>query len=237
MFIKTLIIAIFAAIPLLGDEIGNRLVVMIPPQDGDALKIPAHNLKVGESGIITRSVNGNDFIIASVIVGSVDDDIATLQISEFDAISDIYMPRPLGNPAEKDRAIFRTFYDRAVLIAPNQATYQTIVESYPRLDFIHSDIFAAYLAKNDVNLPQARHFRGFCKAFNVGLVVVVANGVSVLDCESFKPLQRTTFVLKDTSEMLPFFTRISQEMRENLFDMDAMRDYHTHYEILLNSNQ
>lgn len=229
------------ALELFADEnkndIGNRLVVMIPKQEDNSLKIPALNLKIGESGIITRTINNNEFIIANVIVKHIQDDIATLEVSQFDTMREKYMPQPLGTPQEKDKVIFRILYNRAILIAPNQTTYQSIAESRGNIDFIHPDIFATYLAKNNINMPLEKDFKGFCDTFDVGLIIIATDNESyTLDCQSFAKLKQEILNIKDNSQNLPFFTRLSSESLDRLFDIQKMQDYFGYYKNLIDSH-
>lgn len=241
-----------ASIYLMSAEIENRLVVTIPKQDSDILKIPALNLKVGESGIITREIDNNEFILGNAIVTSIDDGVASLAVTPFKTLKEKYMPTPLGKPKEKDKIIFRILYDRAVIIAPNQNRYQDILDNNKSLDFIHPDIFASYLATNDSNMPSISDFRGFCDKFNIGLVFISQeNEVDILDCQSFKVIAKDSITLQDNTQKRPFstrhywtewkqyhqyntqkrpfFTRLSDDNLKELFSLDELQEYFNYY--------
>lgn len=221
---------------LIGAEIENRLIITIPKQDSQTLKIPALNLKVGESGIITRDIDTNEFIIGNAIVNSIDDGIASLEIRPFETIKERYMPTPLGNAQEKDKVIFRILYDRALAIAPNQTTYQDILDNNKNIDFTHPDIFASYLATNDENMPNAKDFRGFCDKFNIGLIFIAQESdISILDCQSLKTIAKDSLTLKDSAQNLPFFTRLGDEALRELFSMDKMKEYFDYYKSIVES--
>ena len=93
-------------------DINNKVVISIPKQDSAIIKIPALDLKVGESGIITREVNKNTFILGVAIIDEINDGIASIDIKEFKNIKDKYMPTPIGNPSEGDKITFRILYKR-----------------------------------------------------------------------------------------------------------------------------
>lgn len=218
-------------------QIESRLIITIPKQDSQTLKIPALNLKVGESGIITREIKDNEFILGNAIVDSIDDEgIASLKVTPFEAMKERYMPTPLGIPQEGDKIIFRILYDRATIIAPNQSTYQDILDSNKNIDFIHADIFVSYLADNDENMPNINDFKRFCDKFNVGLIFIAQeNDVSILDCQSFKVIAKDSISLKDSTQKRPFFTRLSDETINELFNIEKMQDYNSYYKNLIES--
>lgn len=211
-------------------DINNKVVISIPKQDSAIIKIPALDLKVGESGIITREVNKNTFILGVAIIDEINDGIASIDTKEFKNIKDKYMPTPIGNPREGDKITFRILYDRALLLAPNQITYQEIVNNNKNIDFIHPDIFISYLSSNDINQPKKDDFLGFCNKFDIGLVFITKeNNIEVFDCQSFKMIGADSIVLKDKSTQKPFFTRISDEGLNKLLDLEKIKEYFDYY--------
>lgn len=235
---KKIILALLTInIFLFSADINNKILISIPKQDSAMIKIPALDLKVGESGIITREINNNRFILGIAIVDEINDGIATIDIKEFESIKDKYMPTPLGTAREGDKIIFRILYDRALLIAPNQSIYQEITNDNKNIDFIHPDIFISYLANNDINEPKQDDFIGFCNKFDVGLVFITKkNSVEIFDCQSFKIIAKDNISLKDTNTQKPFFTRIGDESLDKLFDLEEMREYFDYYGNITQSN-
>ena len=211
-------------------DIKNKILIAIPKQDSAILKIPALDLKVGESGIITRETNKNTFILGVAIVDKINNEIASISIKPFRNIQDEYMPTPLGNPKEGDKITFRILYNKALLLAPNQITYQEITNNNKNIDFLHPDIFISYLANNNINEPKKEDFLGFCDKFDIGLVFITKEkSLDIFDCQSFKMIARDSIILKDTSTQKPFFTRISAEGLDNLLDLKKIRDYFDYY--------
>ena len=210
----------------------GKLVIPIPKQDGIDLKIPSMDLKIGESGIITRVNKDNEFIIANVIVDKIENGVATLSHSKFNAISQRYMPHPLGVPTEGDKVVFRILYNRALIIAPNQNLYKMVVDNNSSMDFIHADIFASFLSKNRANMPMKDDFIKFCSKFSVGLIFMwYGDNLFTLDCNSLVILDRYTLVNSsmDSTGKLPFFTRLSDTALNELFNMKNMKNYDVHY--------
>ena len=70
---------------------GGKISIKLPKQeDSSMIKIPALDLKVGESGILQREVNGNNFIIANLVVEKIDDGIALIAFKSFDDLEQDY---------------------------------------------------------------------------------------------------------------------------------------------------
>lgn len=211
-------------------DINNKVLISIPKQDSTRLKIPALDLKVGESGIITREINKNIFILGIAIVDEINDGIASISTREFKNIKDKYMPTPLGNPSEDDKITFRILYDKALLLAPNQTSYQEITNNNKNIDFLHPDIFISYLSSNNINEPKKDDFLGFCNKFDIGLIFITKeNSIEVFDCQSFKVIAKDSIILKDTSTQKPFFTRISDDGLGKLLNLKKVREYFDYY--------
>ena len=214
---------------------GGKISIKLPKQeDSSMIKIPALDLKVGESGILQREVNGNSFIIANLVVEKIEDGVALLKFKSFDDLEQDYMPKPLGEPREGDLALFRIFYNRGIVIAPNQNLYQKILESNPNINFTHPDVFASFLANQKANMPSKENFAKFCAKFNIGLVYLLSKStLFTLDCNSFKILESNPMESVDSTMQSPFFNRLSDEVMSKLFSMKKMEDYGIYYEKLL----
>ena len=215
----------------------NIISLKIPAQDDfSTIKIPALGLKVGESGIVSREVNGNEFIIAEAQVDFINDGIASVKISDFTKMNEKYLPKPLGKVAQGDKITFRILYDKALLIAPNQSAYQAIVDRFSDMDFLHSDIFATYLAKEGENMPSVADFGRFCAKFDIGLVFIAGQkSLEILNCQSFKILDSSPLNLSNESVIAPFFTRISKESIDNIFSVKKFEPYFAYFEGLIQS--
>lgn len=221
-------------------ETPNILSVTIPQQTDSTtqsiVKIPAMGLKVGESGIVTRVVNDNEFIIANALVSAIKDGSAVVEISDFNQMNEKYLPKSLGKVAQGDKITFRILYDKALLIAPNQSAYQAIVDKFGNIDFLHSDIFATYLAKEGRNMPSIADFGSFCAKFDVGLVFVAGQkSLDILNCQSFKILDSTPWNLSDSSVIAPFFTRIGEDSIDSIFNVKKFEPYFAYFEDLIKS--
>ena len=214
----------------------NIISLKVSAQDDfTQIKVPAMDLKVGESGIISREINGNEFILAQVQVAQITDGVAIVSVSEFTQMREKYLPKPRGKVREGDKITFRILYDKALLIAPNQSAYQGIADNFKNIDFLHSDIFATFLAKEGENMPKIADFAKFCAKFDLGLVfVALQNRVEILNCQSFKILDSKALNLTDLDANPPFFTRISNETKKEIFDDEKFEPYFAYFEKLVN---
>lgn len=237
MLYKQLIVILLLPIFVFGLET-SKVEIPLPKQDDKSIKIPSMNLKEGESGILVRNIENNEFIIADIIVESIENKIAIISYTPFNSINQQYMPHPIGTPKEGDKAIFRILYNRALIISPNQDIYKNIIDSNTHIDFIHPDIFASFLANSSYNMPNKNNFSNFCKKFAIGLLFIWdKNTIFKLDCNSLKILEKDnlTNAKKDLTNniKLPFFTRLGDETLNELFKMKDMKDYSTYYSNLL----
>ena len=215
----------------------NTISLKVPKQDNfTSIKIPAMDLQVGDSGIISREINGNEFIIAEAQVAEITEGVAVVSVSEFSQMREKYLPKPKAQVTQGDKITFRILYDKALLIAPNQSAYQGIADNFKNIDFLHSDIFATFLAKEGENMPKIADFAKFCAKFDLGLVfVALQNRIEILNCASFKILDSKTLNLADLSVNLPFFTRISNETIKEIFNEKKFEPYFAYFENLIKS--
>lgn len=212
----------------------NVISLEIPKQEDSTLKIPASNLQVGDSGIITREINDNEFIIANAEVALISDNIAEIKIMPFNTLNEEYLPKPKAEIKEGDKITFKILYDRALLIAPNQSAYQDISNSYKQINFLHPDVFATFLAKEGANMPSREHFRTFCDKYEIGLVFIATNkNLNILNCQSFKILESSPYNMQDSSIVAPFFTRISEESIDKLFNIKKFSNYEEYFNNLI----
>jgi len=174
--------------------------------------IIADNLRVGMSGFIVRAFDAtHSTIIANARVEQLNpsNGRAILKLSEYDGLRQNSLPSGNWAPAPSDTAVLAYDYERALLIAPNDDTYDTIAKSIPGIEWIHPDNFATYLSYEGHPTPLVEDFKRYCTANSVGLLYIQsAQSLFTLDCKSFALLQTTPSLNKTTTEQTPFFTRI-----------------------------
>ena len=178
----------------------------------DRATIIAENLRDGMSGFIVRAFDAtHSTIIANARVEQLNpsNGRAILKLSEYDGLRQNSLPSGNWVPQPSDTAVLAYDYERALLIAPNDDTYDVITKSIPGIEWIHPDNFATYLSYEGHPTPLVEDFKRYCTANSVGLLYVQsAQNLFTLDCKSFALLQTTPSMNKTTSEQTPFFTRI-----------------------------
>lgn len=205
---------------------------------GSEITFEAGNLKVGESGIIVTKSKEYEIIIAKAHITHIQDKNATAKFSAFESISQKYLPTPSATPQVGDTVIFRSFYNRGIAIAPNQESYQHIVRSNPQVQFMHIDLFAAFMRQKNLNDPSPKIFREFCPRYSIGLLFIMdSTSIKVLDCESFVLLENQNLPTQnDTNQTIsPFFSRITSPDKRlgGRFKSNKSKDYFVFYDALL----
>lgn len=204
----------------------------------DTIVFDAGDLQVGESGVIVTKNQSHAIIIAQAVIESIDEGRASAKIEAFDTIEQRYLPTPINKPQVGDEVLFRSFYNRAIAIAPNQESYQFVIRNNPTIQFMYIDLFAAYLQQQSLNDPKPKHFKEFCPKYSVGLVFIVdSNHTRVLDCQSFTLLETQSpppDEVLHASVITPFFSRISHPGKPlgSRFKSYDSKDYFSYYDAL-----
>ncbi|HBM36560.1 MAG TPA: hypothetical protein DDZ71_09680 [Sulfuricurvum sp.] len=174
--------------------------------------IVAENLREGMSGFIVRKFDAtHSTIIANARVEQLNptNGRAILRLSDYDGLRQNSLPTGNWAPAPSDTAVLAHDYERALLIAPNDDSYDTITKSIAGIEWIHPDNYATYLSYEGHPTPLVEDFRRYCTANSIGLLYIQsAQNLFTLDCKSFTLLQSTPSMSNAAKEQTPFFTRI-----------------------------
>jgi hypothetical protein len=206
------------------------------------------DLKVGQSGVIFHKAYDEDIIIAKAIVTKSEKDYSTItfkyeQMIEQDAIPQIDLA-----PSNGDIFILNHLYTNSLLIVPNTEAKLKLTELYTKQMFINEELFAIYLKINSQPKPTKETILEFCKINQIGTVfLVIYDTVYIIDAQSFTILDSHSVTLTETTQMLPFFTKVT-EIEGSAFDLgvnynfwdenyklfkDEVKDYHEYYLKLL----
>ena len=244
LFVKILFLFLTLAFSILyASPFGNKLVVPITELDSNLENFaytPAFDLKVGESGMIIRWLdNGRSVIVAQAAVIEISNNKAKIAFEPFAGLQQPAFPTPLLTPQKNDEVIFRSFNDRALLIAPSQEIYEKIKAVYPEVHWIHPDLLAAHLISEGHLAPVKGDFRKVCTQYATGIVYLVnLNEGLALDCQTFLPLKRDYISGRVAVEerMRPFFSRVgnqSQDWFSYLIGGVSVDDYYIYFDSLL----
>lgn len=242
-FIKACLLVSLLGSVVFASPFGNKLIVPITELDKDSKHyayVPAFDLKVGESGEILRwFTKENSAIVARAAVVEIKDGLAKVAFEPLEGFEQGAFPAPVLFPKKGDEVIFRSFNDRAFLVAPSQEIYEKIKAAYPDVTWLHPDLLAAYLMDVGHSSPVRGDFRKVCTQYAAGIVYLVnLNEGQALDCQTFTPIKKDYITGRAPIEerMLPFFSRIgnnNQEWFMYLINSVETRDYYLYFDALL----
>ncbi len=236
---KYIFLALILVLELFGDVIQAPITSI--NRDKDEATIEIDKIDVGISGFIVREIaKDHSIILNNAVVSSYNKEtkIATLKISEFNALSNSALPNGKWQVKTGDMAVMAFGYTRGVLIAPNEEIYYKITK-HSKVQWVHPDIFATMLSFNGHPTPLREDFTKMSIDSSVGLVYIyLDNIVYTLDSKSFKILATTDAKIEQKSVSLPFYTRVP-EIDANWWGEGSseLDEYEPHYyELLAEAN-
>lgn len=236
--IKILSLLCFSLLTLFGAGFGREFALPVLQTDGQSATINASDLKPGESGVIVRWLDSEHAtILANAVVTEIKNEKAIVRFEPYAAVEQDAFPSAKILPRKNDEAILRRFYDRGLIIAPNQQIYQKIAATYKDVSWTHPDLLASYLIDEGALAPRKKDFRGFCNAYTVGVIYIV-NGTKgqAYDCKTFKMLKEdyVSGMAKIEDRMQPFYSRLGNiEADWYSFLSGEMGDFYNYYSDLL----
>jgi len=138
-------------------------------------------------------------------------------------------------PQKGDSVLLGYLSNRALAIAPNYPTFKAIKTKYPKIAWLHPDLFLAELSKTKHPAPTKEDFKNFCNKYALSTIfIALKNELRKVDCYSFATLQKEPFKQKAQRIKLPFYNRIG-EPESSLFNFfkDEMKNYYSYYQNLL----
>ena len=179
------------------------------------------NLKIGQSGIIQHKYkNGNDIIISSAYVVSSNANSSVVKFIPFLDLSQNAIPTSNRVVANDDIFTLNYMYDQSLLIAPNIDTFRTVRSKFTYNNFVHSDIFGAYLKSEYKPLPSRKMIQEFALSQNMGTIfIVIKSDMYVIDSRTFTVLNKQRISNISSKTQMPFYTRV-ENIESNLFTSD-----------------
>lgn len=195
------------------------------------------DLSIGTSAVITQHFKDQLPIIARASVVEKKNGLAKLEIKSFEMLPQDALPLFDVNVSKNDEVILGFLYDRALLIAPNQESYEAVAQKYKNIYFIHPDVFGAYMIKEFKLSPKKSDFSLFCRNNALGLVgFVLKDEVKFFDCADFNLIFSEPF-LASGEPMSPFYSRV-KGYQKNFFNFveQEVKDYYEYYNTLTSSS-
>lgn len=182
--------------------------------DGELATIKTDTVQEGLTGFIVRHfTQEHNTILANAVVTGYDKEqgIAELQLSEYTGLHQNALPNGTWSPAAGDEALLGFGYSRALLLAPTDEIYHAVTDRIPSIEWVHPDLFAAFLSYRGHPSPVKEDINDFCDTSSAGLLYIyLQESLFTLDCHSLSLLQITPLRMERGEEKLPFYFRFEQ---------------------------
>lgn len=173
---KLVLTALIASLPLLADFFPQTLYRSISAVGEKSVALSAPLPVSGMSGIIIHNYGNELEAITGRVIQESD---GTVTLKKKEIVHHDKLPTIKTAIAPGDRVVGGYLYDNVLLIAPDADTYTRITSQYSK-NWIHPDLLALFLSKEDEALPTKEILAKFSDAYHVGLVCIVKKGKMVL---------------------------------------------------------
>ncbi|EDO6594804.1 exporting protein [Campylobacter coli] len=193
------------------------------------------DIKLNSSGVVIQRFQTSKSIIARASVIAKEKGLAKLKFSVFADLEQDALPLPNVVPQKGDEVVLNFLYDRGLVIAPDEQTYNKLVSSFPEIYFTHIDILGAQLIHSSSLAPKRSDFRKFCADNAVGILIfALEDKAKIVDCQDFSELYELA-IAKPSSIQVPFYSRIGG-YKSNFFDFNSQEvgNYYRYYDALIN---
>ncbi|HEB9325869.1 TPA: plasminogen-binding N-terminal domain-containing protein [Campylobacter coli] len=193
------------------------------------------DIKLNSSGVVIQRFQTSKSIIARASVIAKEKGLAKLKFSIFADLEQDALPLPNVVPQKGDEVVLNFLYDRGLVIAPDEQTYNKLVSSFPEIYFTHIDILGAQLIRSSSLAPKRSDFRKFCADNAVGILIfALEDKAKIVDCQDFSELYELA-IAKPSSIQVPFYSRIGG-YKSNFFDFNSQEvgNYYRYYDALIN---
>ncbi len=237
---KYTILLILFAVELFASVIKAPIITL--DNEKNSAQIKVENIDLGVSGFVVHHITPDHSTIlknATVVAFDKKSKIATIAMSEFNALRNNSLPYGKWKPAVGDSVELAFGYSRALLIAPNEEIYHRISKSV-HIQWIHPDLFATVLSFRGHPTPLKSDFAAFANATSVGLLFIfLDHKVYTIDIKSFTILNITDAALEVKKKQTPFYTRVKNiDAAWWGAGSDEMQEYAPHYyELLVLNNK
>jgi len=177
----------------------------------------------GMSGVVIHNYGNELEAIISYITQTSSEGNAKLL--ETDIIHHDELPTIKTAVASGDKVIGGYLYSNVLLLAPDADTYAKITASHNK-KWIHPDLYALFLSEEGEATPSRENLAAFAKAYQVGLIYIVKNGLAVLlDPISGKIVGQKTMTGLPAKAQFPFYMRFD-EIQTGWFSTSGKGDYY-----------
>lgn len=199
--------------------------------DENSLKLKnCEDLRVNQSGFVIDS----KFKVILANATLVDSSSCIINLSEFKALNQLALAKITEEIELKDRVVFDSNLNRAVIIAPNQSSYQEFKELNQDRVYTHPDIFNTYLSSINNPSPTKEDFKTLCRNFSISeLFFLIEDRSYRVDCISMAIIDSTNFEIDSSEEIVPFYSRL-KDVDTSIFSFKSeVESYSEYYRELL----
>lgn len=199
--------------------------------DGKAV-INIGNLKPGQSGIIQHKYdNGKTLIVSSAFVETSSATQSTIKFIPYLGLNQNAIPTSNRKAQDGDRFILNYLYNESLLIAPNAESFRATRKRFATNNFVHSDVFGAYLKAHYEPTPSKDLIQEYALSQNMGTIFFVLDSfVYVVDTQTFIILAKKPLSYIPGDEQMPFYTRVERIEKSifaftEWFSFDFLRNF------------
>ena len=222
---KIILILISTLLAISNDSFPERVISSIQSIDKNGVVTLSGNTPKGRSGIVIHNYGKGLSAITHTLVTR---DNNRAFVKKYNMSIDSNMPKVDTSIRVGDRVILGNLYSNVLLIAPDEQSYSKITKTFNRV-WIHPDIYAFYLIKNDENRITFKNLKRFAMENEVGLVAIVArDGLRILDPLSSHYLRKIPIDIDITEAQSPFYARFEQ-IDTNIFSVASKKEFPKYY--------
>jgi hypothetical protein len=216
----------------------NQQTTVLKNVKADSATIDIGNLSIGQTGVIIHNFDeSKSIIIADFEVVTTSLNQSTLKFTYIDYDNKVAIPYPKISVKNGDTVILNHMYNTSFIVAPDFESFELVNKNFSSQNFLHSDIFGAYLKTINQPIPSQKDFKDFCKINNIGTIFFIIEGfVYVVDSKSFAILEeyKVKKELSSSTHMTPFYTNI-EDIKLGLFSFgeNSIASYNNYYSKLL----
>lgn len=212
---KIVFFILFSSLSLWADGLPNSIQTSVQKVSNGNIELSS-NVPAGMSGIVIHNYgNGLQAITHDCVsVGA-----NQAKASAHNAISHKNIPSIQTTIKEGDTIVFGRFYQNALIIAPNQITYQQVAQKFNRT-WTHPDIFAIEFMDSSETTLTMDVLNEFAEKHQIGLVLVVTNNqLLIIDPLSKTLLGKGAFNANTAEVVTPFYARF-EPVNTSMFSLD-----------------
>jgi hypothetical protein len=208
LYVKKLwLTLLLGTFPLLAGFFPPTVHTTVTAVDGNRVTLAKALPVNGMSGVVMHSFGKGRQAITAILTQTAP---GQATVRKGDLLNHGGLPTPKSVAAPGDKVIGGYLYNNVLVLAPNAETYAKITRSGGR-QWIHPDLYAAFLAREGDSTPDASNLAAFAREAQVGLVYIVQKSQAVLfDPISGHIVGRKAFQPVGTTAKYPFYNRFSK---------------------------